>query len=252
MPIFLLDRRPILRRLGGSKGVFTEVWQGHNDGMVERIRSIGFFCFIFRTVEFWNSWVVLFFSLKWKNKKIGTSQLSKATRTFGRKGWTTSNIPASAQVATTHHASELWLATQCGDRNRFPGCFWGISLHICQTWWTSVACPSRDLQLFKCKVFFLADTSDVPGSAACHMQQTPEPFDQGDCKGQLKVQIQNTQSKSIKDIKGFRFGLFYHQWMKVLTCVSYKLREHRLVVSLFSPLLGMITYSTSIHWYSLE
>lgn len=69
MPIFLLDRRPILRRLGGSKGVFTEVWQGHNDGMVERIRSIGFFCFIFRTVEFWNSWVVLFFSLKWKNKK---------------------------------------------------------------------------------------------------------------------------------------------------------------------------------------
>ena len=77
MPIFLLDRRPILRRLGGSKGVFTEVWQGHNDGMVERIRSIGFFCFIFRTVEFWNSWVVLFFSLKWKNKKMERASWAK-------------------------------------------------------------------------------------------------------------------------------------------------------------------------------
>ena len=196
------------------------------------------FLFFLEQLNFGTVELFYFFYLKMKSqKKIWNEpvELAKPPQILvSQRMVKTSNIRASAQVATTHHASELWLATQCGDPRGSPatetGCFLGIRWRIFvkhgEHLWTSVACPSSDLQFFKCKiyVFLLIPQMYLEVQLAIcnkHLKHSTRGIAKDNWRSKFRTPNQNQSKIS----KGFRFGLFYHQWMKVLTCVSHKLRE---------------------------
>ena len=177
----------------------------------------------------------------------------------------TSNIRASAQVATTHHASELWLATQCGDprgspATDFPDVFWGSDgaylsnmVNICEHLWHAQAATCNSLNArymffcwylrctWKCSLPYATNTWSIrPGG----LQRTTEgPNSEHPIK--INQRYQKVLGLDCFIISEWKYWLVFP--------INYENnREYRLVVSLFSPLLGMITYSTSIHSYSLE
>ena len=207
----------------------AQSWNDH-DGMVERIRGIG-----------WNDPVE--FS-------------SKPTRHFGRR-WKASSLGVSVASGYYNAWHKCFVAGYSGGKEptkslRSHGSFFignipmckGISLQICQTWWTCVKCLIlRDPRLFRMQCFFL-----MPQMCALEVQfagRLVVKVEWGfarmifgewhlnhSTRGAAKDNWSPNAENAIKDTKGVRLDVFNHQWMKVLTCVSrsFPLREYRLVM----------------------